>query len=187
MSRIGKKPILIPKNATVTIADDAIVVKGPKGELKIVLHPHVRAVAQEGEVIISVKNPEDKGDRSLWGLFRALVANQIEGAVNGFEKKLEMQGVGFKANVQGKNLVLEVGFSHPVNMELPAGIEAAVEKNIITIKGADKQAVGEFAASVRAQKKPEPYQGKGIRYVGEVVRKKAGKAAKAAGAAGGAK
>ncbi len=187
MSRIGKKPIVIPKNVTVTVTDDSVVAKGPKGEQKITLHPHVLVSVQEGEALVSVKNPEDKRDRSLWGLFRALVANQIEGVANGFEKKLEMQGVGFKANMQGKNLILEIGFSHPVAMELPTGIEAAVEKNIITIKGSNKQAVGEFAASVRAQKKPEPYQGKGIRYVGEVVRKKAGKAAKAAGAAGGAK
>ncbi|MEK7607191.1 MAG: 50S ribosomal protein L6 [Patescibacteria group bacterium] len=187
MSRIGKKPIVVPKNVTVHVADGFVSIKGPKGEEKVVLHPHVQVVATEGELNVNVSHPDDKQDRALWGLFRALLANQVEGVVNGFEKKLEMQGVGFKANIQGKNLVLEVGFSHSVTMEFPAGIEAAVEKNIITIKGINKQVVGEFAASVRAKKKPEPYQGKGIRYVGEVVRKKAGKAAKAAGAAGGAK
>lgn len=184
MSRIGKKPIVVPKNVTVIVADGIVSVKGPKGEEKITLHPHVRVAVAEGKLNVSVVKPEEKQDRALWGLFRALLANQVEGVVNGFEKKLEMQGVGFKANIQEKSIVLEIGFSHSVIMKFPAGVEATVEKNIITIQGINKQIVGEFAASVRAKKKPEPYQGKGIRYVGEVVRKKAGKAAKTAGAAG---
>lgn len=182
MSRIGKKPIQIPQGVNVETRENFIIVKGPKGENKVALHPHVKIVKTDDNITVSVHNPENKADKSLWGLFRALIANQVIGVTTGFEKKLEMQGVGFKANVQGKSLVLEVGFSHQVNIEIPSGLEASVEKNVINIKGIDKELVGAFAARVRAIKKPEPYQGKGIRYVGEVVRRKAGKAAKAAGA-----
>lgn len=182
MSRIGKKTIQIPQGVNVETHDNIVIVKGPKGENKVALHPHVKIVKADDKITVSVHNPENKADKSLWGLFRALIANQIIGVTTGFEKKLEMQGVGFKANAQGKSLVLEVGFSHPVNIEIPAGLEASIEKSVISIKGIDKELVGAFAARVRAIKKPEPYQGKGIRYVGEVVRRKAGKAAKAAGA-----
>lgn len=182
MSRIGKKIIILPAGVDVRISGQEVAIKGPKGEEKIVLHPHVKAVLQGSELSVSVANPEEKNDRALWGLFRALLAGQIEGVVKGFEKKLEMQGVGFKASLKDKKLILEVGFSHLVEINLPDGVEATIEKNIIIIKGINKNTVGAFAAKVRAVRKPEPYQGKGIRYLGEVVRRKAGKAAKAAGA-----
>lgn len=183
MSRIGKQPIKIPEGVNVDIKDGEIIAKGPKGENRLFLHPSVKAVIEDGKVVVSVKSPEIKQERALWGLFRALIANLIVGVRVGFEKKLELQGIGFKANVQDKNLVLEVGFSHPVNVAVPEGIDIAIDKNIITITGINNDLVGSFAARIRSIKKPEPYLGKGIRYVGEVVRRKAGKAAKA-GAAG---
>lgn len=183
MSRIGKKPIAIPAGVTVTVADGAVSIKGPKGEDRLVLHPHARVAQNAGELAVSVEKPEEKFDRSLWGLHRALLAAMIEGVTQGFSKKLEMVGVGYKAVLQGKNLVLEAGFSHPVELAIPEGITVAVEKNtLITISGINKQKVGTFAAQARAVRKPEPYKGKGIKYIGEVIRRKEGKAAKAAGA-----
>lgn len=184
MSRIGKKPVAIPKGVMVELQGQEILIKGPKGEKKITLHRDVNVVLKDDKIFVSVRNPDEKKDRALWGLFRVLIANQIEGVEKGFEKKLELQGIGFKANIEGGKLVLEVGYSHPVYFKLPAGVEAAIDKNIITIKGIDKELVGAAAADIRAIKKPEPYQGKGIRYLGEVVRRKAGKAAKAAGVPG---
>lgn len=185
MSRVGKKPIVIPQGVTVDIKDGKVLVKGPKGEDQLTLHPAVKVAMNNGELSVSVSKETEKGERSLWGLFRALLMGRIEGVTKGYEKKLEMQGVGFKANLEGKKLVLEVGFSHPVDVVLPEGIAVVVEKNIISVKGINKEAVGAFAAYVRSIFEPEPYQGKGIRYVGEVVRRKAGKAAKAAGAGAG--
>lgn len=182
MSRIGKKPIVVPQGVTVEIQNGEVLVKGPKGEDRLKLNPAVSVVLENGELIVSVKNKTDKKERSLWGLFRALLMGRVEGVTKGYEKKLEMQGVGFKASLAGKKLILEVGFSHPVEVVLPEGVEVAVEKNIITVKGINKEAVGAFAACTRSVFEPEPYQGKGIRYVGEVVRRKAGKAAKTAGA-----
>lgn len=183
MSRIGKKPIAIPAGVTVAVADGVVSVKGPKGEDHLVLHPHVTVVQNNGELTVSVEKPEEKFDRALWGLHRALLAAMIEGITSGFVKKLEMVGVGYKSAVQGKKFTLEAGFSHPVELEIPEGIAVAVEKNtLITISGLNKQKVGAFAAKVREVRKPEPYKGKGIKYVGEVIRRKEGKAAKAAGA-----
>lgn len=181
MSRIGKKPITIPSNVTATIESDTVKVKGPKGEDVLHLHPHVRIRQEDGALSVSVAHPDEKQDRALWGLYRALLANMVKGVAHGFEKKLEMVGVGYKAAVQGKKIVLEVGFSHPVELSLPEEIAATVEKNVITISGISKEKVGQFAAAIRAIRKPEPYKGKGIKYVGEVIRRKAGKAAKAAG------
>src|SRR3989339_1512927 len=182
MSRIGKKPISIPKDVTITITDGLIKVKGPKGELKKEIHKAVKieeGVSESGEreIKITVKSPEDKNERALWGLFRALVQNMVVGVVEGYQKQLEINGVGYRVSAQGKKLVLEVGFSHPVNFELPEGIEAKVEKNVITISGAGKDEVGQVAANIRKIRKPEPYKGKGIKYVGEQIRRKAGKAA----------
>ncbi|MDP3244429.1 MAG: 50S ribosomal protein L6 [bacterium] len=185
MSRIGKKPIIVPPGVTVQIQDGEILVKGNKGDDKLKLNPAVSVVLENGELIVSVKNKTDKKERALWGLFRALLMGRVVGVNEGYEKKLEMQGVGFKANLEGKKLVLEVGFSHPVEIILPEGIEVKVEKNIISVKGINKEAVGAFTAYVRSVYEPEPYQGKGIRYVGEIVRRKAGKAAKTAGAGAG--
>lgn len=185
MSRIGKKPVKIPVGVTIKQEGDVITVKGPKGENKLQLHPSVVIDIKENELVFSVKNPADKQDKSLWGLFHALVSGQIEGVTKGFERKLEMQGIGYKANVKDNNLILEVGFSHPVSMVIPDGINVTMDKSIIIINGIDKDLVGAFTARVRELKKPEPYQGKGIRHLGEVVRRKAGKAAKTAGAGAG--
>lgn len=185
MSRIGKKPIKIPPSVIVKQEGETIIVKGPKGENKLKLHPSVVAEIKEGELIFSVKDSVDKQDRALWGLFRALISSQIEGVTNGFEKQLEMHGIGYKANIKDDNLILEVGFSHPVTLVIPSDINVTLDKSVIMISGIDKESVGAFAARVREIKKPEPYQGKGIRHVGEIVRRKAGKAAKAAGAGAG--
>jgi large subunit ribosomal protein L6 len=131
-----------------------------------------------------VKNPEDKDDRSLWGLFRVLINNMVEGVVKGFEKKLEINGVGYKAAVTGRKLILNVGFTHPVEFVIPDQIEIKVEKNLVTIAGVDKQKVGQVAAEIRAIRKPEPYKGKGIKYLEEIIRRKAGKSAKTGPEAG---
>jgi large subunit ribosomal protein L6 len=176
MSRLGKKPIAIPDGVDIKISGQNISVKGPKGALDFYFHWDVE-VKQEGkEIQVSVKKIT-KQTKALWGLTRVLVSNMIEGTTKGFEKQLELQGVGYRMAVQGKKLVMALGFSHPVEVEIPEGLEAKIEKNILTISGIDKQKVGQFTASVRALKKVEPYKGKGFRYVGEVVRKKAGKKA----------
>lgn len=180
MSRIGKQPINIPDGVEITIADDFVVAKGPKGELKQKLTQNVNARINEKRIFVSVLNPKDKGHRALWGLYQRLIGNMVKGVTEGYEKKLEMVGVGYKASLSGKILKIEAGFSHAVDFELPEGIEAAVEKTSITISGIDKQLVGEIAARIRKIRKPEPYKGKGIRYAGEAIRRKAGKAQKAA-------
>lgn len=188
MSRIGKKPIRVREGVTVTVDGQLVRVKGPKGELQRTLHPHV-SVVQEGDGTYAVKIPDgnDQNDRALWGLSQRLITNMIEGVTNGYLKKLELVGVGFKASVSGQTLTLNIGFSHPVVVPLPKGITATVEKNtFLTITGIDKELLGNTVAKIRALRKPEPYKGKGIKYEGEVIRRKLGKAAKAAGAAGGA-
>lgn len=180
MSRIGRKTIEIPAGVTIKIDGRQVFVKGPKGEISSEIPQAVSIKQTEKEINMSVKNPEVKSNRALWGLARMLVANMVEGVNNGFEKRLEVNGIGFKANLQGKKLILNVGFSHPVEFELPEGIEGKVEKNIIILSGVNKQMVGDTAARIRSIKKPEPYKGKGIKYVDEVVRRKAGKIAKGA-------
>lgn len=178
MSRIGKKPIAIPEGVEVKIDGQKVMVKGPKGNLELILHPKVKAEIKDKEVIISVNNSEEKEEKSLWGLSRSLINNMVDGVVNGFSKQLEINGIGYKALVQGKKLVLNVGYSHPVEYEIPDEIEIKVEKNIITVNGIDKQQVGQVAAEIRSIRKPEPYKGKGIKYVDEVIRRKVGKAVK---------
>lgn len=180
MSRIGKKPIIIPEGVTATISDGGIFVKGPKGELRREIHPDISVEISEKEISI---RPLRKTKRSaaLWGLFRSLIANMVAGVQNGFEKKLEYEGVGYRASVDGGSLLLKLGFSHEVKVPKPDGITFAVEKNVITVSGINKEQVGEVAASIRALKKPEPYKGKGIRYQGEHIRRKAGKKAVAGG------
>jgi large subunit ribosomal protein L6 len=178
MSRVGKKPLAIPAGVTVTVADGEVKVKGPKGELKQALHPDVTVTVDGSEIKVTVKDPELKLDNSLWGLFRRLVENMIIGVTVGYVKKLEMNGVGYKASVAGKVLTLDVGFSHDIKFPIPDGIAASVEKNVITIAGIDKQLVGETAAQIRAFRKPEPFLGKGIKYSDEVIIRKAGKTAK---------
>lgn len=186
MSRIGKKPISIPKGVEVKIDKFLITIKGPKGEINFKIHPHVTLTLTDNQIVVTVLDPELKDDRALWGLYGSWIKNMILGVTNGFEKKLEINGVGFKAQISGDKIVLNLGFSHPVEFILPKGITAKVDKNIVSVSGIDKQLVGEIAARLRALKPPEPYKGKGIKYIDEVIIKKAGKAAKAAGAGGGA-
>lgn len=179
MSRIGKQPITIPSGVEVTITPPTVSVKGPKGTLQQTLHDHV-SVSQEADILrIQVKDQENVFDRGLWGLSQRLIQNMVTGVTRGFEKQLELHGVGYKVALSENGLTLHLGFSHPVQFILPVGVEAKVEKNVITLSGIDKQMVGEIAAHIRSLRKPEPYKGKGIRYVGEVIRMKAGKAAKA--------
>ncbi len=178
MSRIGKRPIDIPGKVTIAIDGQSIVVKGPKGELSRVLPGEV-AVAQEGETLVVTRQDESRAARQRHGLCRTLVANMVEGVSQGFQRRLEIQGVGYRAQVQGRNLILNVGYSKPVEMEPPSGIQVAVENNTnVVVSGIDKEIVGNTAARIRAVRPPEPYKGKGIRYAGEAVRRKAGKAGK---------
>lgn len=178
MSRIGKRPISIPGKVSVAIDGQSVLVKGPKGELSRVLPSEVTLV-QEGETILVSRIDESRPARQKHGLCRTLVANMVEGVSQGFQKKLEIQGVGYRAQVQGRTLTLNMGYSHPVQIEPPEGIQFAVENNInVTVSGIDKEIVGNTAAQIRAVRPPEPYKGKGIRYAGEVVRRKAGKAGK---------
>jgi len=178
MSRIGKKPINIPAQVEVKIEGDLVKVKGPKGALELRLPPLVRAELADSQILVSVPHPEIKDEASLWGLSRTLVSNLVEGVTSGFKKELEINGIGFKAQSSGSQLVLNVGFSHSVEYKIPEGIQIATEKNLITITGIDKQRVGQVAAEIRAIKKPEPYKGKGIKYIDEVIRRKAGKVVK---------
>jgi large subunit ribosomal protein L6 len=178
MSRIGKQIVKIPNGVTVSVNDGYIVVKGPKGELKRAVNDLVSLDIGEESVTFDVKNKEDKQERSLWGTYASHVKNMIEGVVNGFKKQLEINGVGYKISMQGKDLKIEVGYSNPVIFNIPEGATASVEKNIITIESIDKELLGRVASEIRAVRKPEPYKGKGIKYIDEVVRRKAGKAAK---------
>ncbi|MDA3839826.1 MAG: 50S ribosomal protein L6 [Patescibacteria group bacterium] len=177
MSRLGKLPIELPSGTQAKIDGDFIVVTGPKGELKERTNKMVKIDISEKEIVVSIKDIESKKEKSFWGLYRSLINNMVVGVNDGFEKKLEINGVGYKVALQGRKLVLNVGFSHQVDYELPEGITALVEANIITISGIDKQLVGEAAAQIRKVKKPEPYKGKGIKYIDEIIRRKAGKTA----------
>lgn len=177
MSRIGKKILTLPAGVTVEITPSNVTMKGPKGELKLALHPHITVFKNDSEVSVTTVNEENKRDRALWGTFASLIENMLEGVTKGFKKQLEINGVGYKAALKGKALALEVGFSHPVEFQAPQGITFTVEKNVITVEGIDKHLVGETAAQIRAIKKPEPYKGKGIKYLTEVIRRKAGKTA----------
>lgn len=179
MSRKGKAPIAVPKGVEVKIGDKQISVKGPKGTLQHELVPQVK-VSLDKEVILVELSEAHKNAENFHGLYRSLINNMVVGVAQGFEKKLEMIGVGYRAAVQGHNLDLQIGFSHPTQLRIPEGVQVKVDKNTtIVITGADKQKIGQFAADIRGVRPPEPYQGKGIRYAGEYVRKKAGKAASA--------
>lgn len=178
MSRIGKKPIVLPTTVSCELKDRDVAIKGPKGELAVTLPPKVKLEKNGQEITFTVPVPENSRQASFWGLARTLVANAVEGVVNGFSKKLEINGVGYKIALKGPDLNLSVGFSHPVEFKAPPGIALAVEGNVITVSGIDKQLVGETAAQIRAIKPVEPYKGKGIKYVGELVRRKAGKVVK---------
>lgn len=179
MSRIGKLPISIPSGVNIDISELSVSVKGKKGELSFSL-PQGITVEQDDKIVTVLRSDEEKQTRSFHGLVRACIANMVEGVEKGFEKKLEIIGVGYRAQATGKKISLTLGFSHPVELDAPEGVLVEMdpkEKNIIIVSGADKQAVGEFAANIRKLRKPEPYKGKGIRYVGEYVRRKAGKSA----------
>ena len=177
MSRIGKQPIAIPAGVTITVDDKAITVKGPKGELSQFTMPGVN-VTVEGDQVLVTRDSDEKEHRSKHGLMRTLVSNMVEGVTKGFEKKLEISGVGFRVSLAGTSLKMFLGFSHEVEYKLPEGIQAKVEQLTITISGIDKQLVGQVAAEIRALKKPEPYKGKGISYVGERILRKSGKSGK---------
>ncbi|MCK4781973.1 50S ribosomal protein L6 [Candidatus Parcubacteria bacterium] len=176
MSRIGKKPIEIPDKVEIKIESQKVIVKGPKGELFRVIPNEIKVDVKDGKVFVATQLATKKAP-ALWGLIRALIANMLIGVTDGFQKELEIQGIGYQASLEGSDLVLKVGFSHSVKVDCPEGIEFLVNKNIISIKGIDKGLVGQVAANIRKIRPPEPYKGKGIRYVGEIVRRKVGKKA----------
>jgi large subunit ribosomal protein L6 len=174
MSRIGKKPIAIPQGTEVTVDGNLVKVKGPKGELSKTFNKHVTVEVKDTEVVV---NPVDDTltSKAFWGTFASHIGNMVQGVNEEYKKELLIEGVGFKWAVQGDKVVLNVGFSHPVELSIPEGVKVEIEKDKMSIIGIDKEKVGEFTATVRAQKKPEPYKGKGIRYVDEVIRRKEGK------------
>ncbi|HEY4513733.1 MAG TPA: 50S ribosomal protein L6 [Candidatus Paceibacterota bacterium] len=174
MSRIGKKPIVIPSGTEVTLGADTLTVKGKGGTLSRSIHPEI-SVSVADQVVTVAPKSETRLARALWGTYASHIRNMIDGVNKPFVKKLQIEGIGFKVELSGKILSFSLGFSHPVKIAIPEGLNITVEKNIITISGADKEKVGQFAAILRAQKKPEPYKGKGIRYEGEVIREKQGK------------
>jgi len=171
MSKIGKKPIFIPDQVKLEILDQKIKVEGPKGILEKEL-PSCLKIEKKDSYLYLLPKEESRKAKSLWGLYRTLVFNMIEGVVKGFEKKLEVVGVGYSANIEGKELVLKVGYAHLVRIPLPEDLRVSVEKNIITIQGIDKEKVGNFAAKIRSVRKPDSYKGKGIRYLGEEIKLK---------------
>jgi large subunit ribosomal protein L6 len=182
MSRIGKKPVPVVKGVKVTVQDHLVKMEGPKGKLELTVHPLI-TVKQDGENLVVTRPDDEKQSKALHGLTRALLNNMVVGVSAGYKKTLEIQGVGYKAEMKGKKLVLSVGYANTVAMEIPSDVQVALEgTNKIHVTGADKQAVGEFAAQVRKTRKPEPYKGKGIRYEGESVKIKPGKAFAGAGA-----
>jgi large subunit ribosomal protein L6 len=175
MSRIGKKPVVVPKGVTAEVQGNTVAVKGPKGELRRTFHPDMKLAFADGQVTVA-RPSEDKRHKALHGLTRTLVQNMMEGVAKGYQKTLEIQGVGYKAEPKPYGVNLIVGFSHPVKYEAPQGIKISVENNtVVKIEGADKEIVGQVAAELRLVRPPEPYKGKGIRYQGEQVRRKAGK------------
>lgn len=180
MSRIGKQITKIPDGVTVTAKDGRLVVRGSKFTLERALPSNVMVSVVDGTVTVDVEKKEDKTERSLWGTTAAHIKNMILGVTKGFEKQLEVNGVGYRVAMQGTDLKLEVGFSHPVIYKVPPEVAATVEKNLIKLTSADIELLGRTASEIRAIRKPEPYKGKGIKYVDEVIRRKAGKAAKSA-------
>ncbi|MDQ3018433.1 MAG: 50S ribosomal protein L6 [bacterium] len=192
MSRIGKKPVVLENGVSASLSGSELTVKGPKGTLSLEVHPKVLVQVADNEIIVDIVKKEDKKEKALWGLFRSLVQNMADGVTKGYSKELDVVGVGFKAEVRGQALVLNLGFSHAIDFEIPAGVEVKVEKQpakvtiqqyqtSITISGIDKHLVGQVSANIRELKKPEPYKGKGIKYSDEVILRKAGKVVKAVG------
>lgn len=181
MSRIGKKPVFIPESVHLDYKDNVLNVKGPKGELQLKTFAEIKVNFDIGKLTLETKN-DQRTTRALHGLLQRLISNAVEGVTNGFTKKLEYKGVGYRAAINGNKIILNIGYSHPVEIIAPKNIEFKVEKNIISVVGIDKQLVGEMAAQIRQVRPPEPYKGKGIRYLGEYVKIKQGKAAKTASA-----
>ncbi|MEJ5241313.1 MAG: 50S ribosomal protein L6 [Anaerolineales bacterium] len=177
MSRIGRLPVIIPNGVEVNVQGSFVRVKGPKGELQRTFSPRVNIALEDGRLVVT-RHTDAPEDKALHGTTRAVLANMVQGVSAGFEKKLQIEGVGYRAELEGKTLVLYVGYSHPVRIEPPAGITFAVEKNEISVRGIDKELVGQVAADIRSVRPPEPYHGKGIRYAGEKIRRKAGKSGK---------
>lgn len=185
MSRIGKKPVRVPAGVKIEINNSIIAVTGPKGKLEQKIHPTMKVMLKENELLVS--RPSDaKLYRAIHGTTRAIIANMVKGVTEGFERTLQIQGIGYRAAVSGKKIILQLGFSHPVEFPFPDEIDISVvpKKNQIVVKGINKQIVGEISSNIRALRKPEPYKGKGIRYLGEHVRRKAGKAAGVGGSGG---
>lgn len=174
MSRVGKKSIVIPQGVSVDIKDDNVNVKGPKGELAFPVSPFILVEEKDGEIFVTIKK-ENKKSRELWGTTRSVISNMIEGVSSGYSKELQVKGVGYRAEMKGEDLLLKVGFSHPVEIKKVEGIEFAVLKDIITVSGIKKDLVGRVAAEIRKIRPPEPYKGKGIRYKNEVIVMKEGK------------
>ena len=177
MSRIGKQPIEIPNGVTVEVQDNVVTVKGPKGQLQERMHPFVTITVADNAATVTVKNGENARERAMWGTFASLIDNMVKGVTEGFQKQLDIKGVGYGWQVSGKKLMVKAGYSHPVEFQLPDGIEAAAEGNVLTVTGISKQLVGEVAANIRKIRKPEPYKGTGIKYVDEQIARKAGKQA----------
>jgi len=175
MSRIGKRPVFIPAGVDVIVEGDRLRVKGPKGELERSVHPKI-SVKRDGDAVVVVANDGSREARSLHGLFGALVSNMVTGVTKGFERALEIVGVGYRAEMKGRTAVFSIGYSHPVHFDLPDGIDATIEKTKIVLSGIDKELLGVTAAKIRALRSPEPYKGKGIKYADEIIRRKAGKA-----------
>jgi large subunit ribosomal protein L6 len=176
MSRIGRKPIPIAKGVKISVEDRTVAIQGPKGNLAVTLPGGIAARVDDGRVLVE-RAEETAREKALHGLVRSLIANAVTGVTDGFSRELEIQGIGYKANVEGRDVVLSLGYSHPVRFAMPAGVDISVEKQVrLLVKGADKQAVGQVAANLRSLRPPDVYKGKGIRYAGEFVRKKVGKA-----------
>jgi len=177
MSRLGKQPIVLPKGVECTVVDKLVKVKGPKGQLELLIRKNVKILIEQEVMTVFIENPADCESKFL-GLYRTLIYNMVVGVTEGYFKKLELKGVGYRANLQGRALNMQLGFSHPTKKDIPDGLEVKVENNtLITISGIDKQLVGEFAALIHHMRKPEPYKGKGVHYLGQFYRRKAGKSA----------
>ena len=175
MSRLGKLPIILPTGTSAVLNKGVLTVSGPKGELQQAVHQSINVAIEDDRLLVSIDDKENNQQRAFWGLFHKLFGNMVIGVSQGYEKKLEINGVGYRAALDGQKLTLNLGFSHPVVFILPEGIQGKVEENIVTIAGIDKQLVGEIAAQIRRKKKPEPYKGKGIKYIDEIIRRKVGK------------
>jgi large subunit ribosomal protein L6 len=181
MSRIGKKSITLPSGVEVKLEGGKCLVTGPKGKMEFPFSDLVQLKVEDGKVFTYVSDPSDRQVKTMWGTMRSLINNAITGVASGFEKKLEVIGVGYRVAAANKKVTLNLGYSHPIELAIPDGLEVKVEKNTLVISGIDRQAVGQFAAVIRDQRKPEPYKGKGIKYSDEVIRRKAGKVVKAVG------